>query len=204
MTNPSIVLFDLGNVVLDWDPVRLYTELMGSRDKAQEFCRTVCTMEWHGEHDRGVPMAENAKALIEKHPDHAELIHAWRIDWLDMFDGYVDGVDTIMKALKAANVPLFALSNMPAEVWPEMLQEFPILKEFRDVVISAEEGIVKPNPEIYRIAMTRMGDPDPASVLFIDDKQENIDAARALGFQGHLFRDAQSLRTALDEAGLLA
>lgn len=199
----SIVLFDLGNVLLDWDPVRLYTELMSSREKAEEFCRTVCTMEWHSEHDRGVPMAENARALIEKHPEHAELIHAWRIDWLEMFDGYVDGVDEIVRELKGAGVPLYALSNMPAEVWPEMLEEFPVLKEFRDTVISAEEKMTKSDPRIYRIALERMGNPDPADVLFIDDRQDNADAASAAGMKAVRFTDATALRAALGAAGLL-
>jgi len=199
----SVVLFDLGNVLLDWSPVNLYTELMGSREKAEEFCATVTTMEWHSEHDRGVPMAENARALIEKHPEHAELIHAWRIDWLDMFDGYVDGVDDIVRELKGAGVPLYALSNMPAEVWPEMLEEFPLLKDFRDTVISAEEKVIKPDLRIYKIALERMGNPDPSEVLFIDDRQDNVDAAIAAGMKGVRFTDAAALHAALDEAGLL-
>ncbi|GGD07869.1 HAD family hydrolase [Aquisalinus flavus] len=199
----SIALFDLGNVLLDWDPVRLYTELMGSREQAEEFCATVTTMDWHKQHDRGVPMAENARRLIEKHPEHAELIHAWRIDWLDMFDGYVDGVDDIVRALKVAGVPLYALSNMPAEVWPEMREEFPVLTDFRDVIISAKEKMIKPDPRIYAIALERMGNPDPAEVLFIDDRQDNVDAAIAAGMKAVHFTDAAALRAALGEAGLL-
>lgn len=196
-------LFDLGNVVVDWEPARLYRQLMDD-DAADRFCAEVCTMEWHNLHDRGVPMADNAAALIAQHPDKADLIDAWSARWLDMFHGLIDGVPELIAALKARDIPVYALTNFPGEKWAETAEAFPTLKSFEDVVISSEVKMAKPDPEIYRLTLSRMGSPDPQDVFFTDDRDDNIAAARALGLRGHRFTDAHALEAALKSAGLLA
>lgn len=199
----QIVLFDLGNVVVDWQPIILYRQYFDTEADAQAFCRDVCNMAWHVNHDRGVPMADNAAPLIAQYPEFETQIKAWRTRWLDMFVGYVAGTPQIMARLEEARVPLYGLSNIPDEVAQETFDAFPMTKILRDVVISGAEKVVKPHREIYDIALARMGNPDPATVFFIDDSLPNIEAAKALGFRTHHFKDAAGLETALVNEGLL-
>ncbi len=200
---PRLILFDLGNVLLDWQPLRLYRQLFDTDAEARWFCAEVCTLDWHVAHDRGVPMAENARALIARYPDHADKIQAWRRRWLDMFEGYVDGMAGLMSDLIDRDIPLYGLSNIPDEVAAETFAAFPLLSNLRDVVISGAEKVVKPDPAIYQIALDRMGQPDSADVLFIDDSLKNIEAAAALGFQTHHFQTAAALRADLGRKKLL-
>ena len=185
-----IVLFDLGNVVVDWQPIRLYREYFDTEAAAAAFVRDVCNMAWHVHHDRGVSMADNAEPLIAKYPEFETQIKAWRTRWLDMFEGYVPGTPVIMARLEEAGVPLYGLSNIPAEVADETFDAFPMIHILRDVVVSGAEHFVKPDPKIYQIALERMGHPDPSEVFFIDDSQKNIDAASKLGFRTHHFQGA--------------
>lgn len=198
-----IVLFDLGNVVVDWQPLYLYRQLFPTEDAAREFCATVCTMGWHVQHDLGVPMADNAAALIARYPQHETEIKAWSARWLDMFGGYVPGVPALMARLEEARVPLYGLSNIPAEVAERTFNAFPMIKLLRDVVVSGAEKVIKPDPRIYEITLARMGHPAPGEVFFIDDSQKNVDAAAALGFRTHHFKNAARLEQALIGEGLL-
>ena len=197
-----IALFDLGNVVVDWEPARLYRQLMDA-DSAARFCEEVCTMEWHNAHDRGVSMVDNALPLIEKHPDKAELIRAWSSRWLDMFHGYVDGVPELITALGQRKIPLYALTNFPGEKWAETADAFPVLNVFADVVISSEVRMAKPDRAIYALTLERMGNPEPGEVFFTDDRQDNIDVASSVGMITHRFVTAAGLKAALTEHGLL-
>lgn len=199
----KIVLFDLGRVLLDWEPDRLYQKLIPDAQARAHFLSTVCTMEWHGKHDAGASFAQNAAALIQHHPEQADLINAWGTRWMEMFSGYIAGVPALIDRLEAAGHPLFALSNMPSDPWAEMKTHFPHLKTFQDVIVSGDENCIKPDPEIYQIAMRRMGHPAPGSVLFIDDSAANIAAADTIGWQTHLFTSANSLETALIRLNLI-
>ncbi|MEM6626699.1 MAG: HAD family phosphatase [Pseudomonadota bacterium] len=197
-----IVLFDLGNVLVHWEPARLYRMVM-PHDDAQCFVDEICTLAWHTEHDRGVPMDENIAKLSAEHPDKAEFIALWKTRWLDMFHGYIPGAPDIHAELKQRGVPLFALTNMPAEMWPTTSEAFPVIADFEDVIVSGEEKLVKPNPRIFELALNRMGGPRPNEVFFIDDSAKNIHAAADLGFRTHLFDGAPGLRAALEREGLL-
>lgn len=198
-----MVLFDLGNVVVDWDPTRLYTRLLGNREEAERFYRDICTLEWHTAHDRGVSMADNARDLINRHPQHADLIRAWDTGWLDMFHGYVAGVPDIIQELNDRNTPLFALTNFPSEKWEDTVSAFPLLDVFADVVISSREKMVKPDPRIYELTLSRMGSPNPDQVFFIDDRVTNVEAARKVGMHAAQFTNAAQLRADLKAQGLL-
>lgn len=201
MTN-QIVLFDLGNVVVDWDPTRLYSQLLNSQEEAERFYREVCTLEWHTHHDRGMDMRENAARLSAIHPDKTKLIEAWRTNWLDMFHGYVAGVPEVIQALKAQSIPIYALTNFPAEKWDETASAFPVLKSFKDVIISGVEKMVKPDPRIYDLTLTRLGSPPPENVIFFDDRQDNINAAKNAGMTAYLFTDVKSLQSDLEKSGI--
>lgn len=196
------VLFDLGNVVVDWEPMRLYRRRFGDEARARWFCETVCTLDWHKAHDAGVPMADNMAPLIARHPELEDHIRAWRGEWLEMFHGYVPGVPALVARLEERRVPLYGLSNLSDEVAEETFAAFPLIRVLRDVVVSGAEGMIKPDPRIYALTLARMGHPDPESVLFIDDREENIAAAEALGFRGHVFTGADRLEADLAARGL--
>lgn len=198
-----IVLFDLGHVVVDWQPIRLYRELFETEAEAEAFVRDVCNMDWHVHHDRGVSMADNAKPLIAQYPQYETQILAWRKRWLDMFEGYVPGMPALMARLEENRAPMFGLSNLPAEIAQETFDAFPMIKLLRDVVVSGEEKVVKPDREIYEIALARMGNPDPGDVLFTDDRENNCAAAERLGIKAHHFTGAEGFEARLVSEGLL-
>ena len=198
-----IVLFDLGHVVVDWQPIRLYRDLFETEAEAETFVRDVCNMDWHVHHDRGVSMADNAKPLIAQYPHYESQILAWRTRWLDMFEGYVPDMPPLMAQLEENRVPLYGLSNLPEEIAQETFDAFPMIKLLRDVVVSGAEKTVKPERRIYEITLERMGNPDPGDVLFTDDRENNCRAAEAMGFKTHQFTGAEALKTRLVEEGLL-
>lgn len=203
MVPAEITLFDLGRVVLDWEPERLYRKIFDDPAQRDWFLANVCTMDWHTRHDAGASFADNAASLIARHPNYETEILAWGGRWMEMFDGYIEGTAALLEQLEAQNVPLYALSNMPAETWPWMQSHFPLLTLFRHTVVSGAIGLVKPDARIYAHTLEKMGGPAPETVLFIDDSARNIDAAKALGFQTHLFTDATELEAALRDAKLL-
>jgi 2-haloacid dehalogenase len=196
-------LFDLGGVVLDWSPARLYSKMFSDMAERDRFLAEVCTPDWHLAHDKGVSFADNAAPLMARYPQYVEHIRAWGGRWPEMFDGYIQGTDRLIEMLHGKATPLFGLSNMPAEIWPMMLDMFPALKRFRHVTVSGQIGLVKPDPAIFHYTRAKMGDPAPDEVLFIDDIPHNIATAGALGYRTHLFRDAASLETALVREGLI-
>ncbi len=202
MSTPCIALFDLGNVVVDWEPMRLYRSMFASEEEARAFLTDVANMAWHTEHDRGVPMAENASPLIAKYPQFERQIRAWDTGWMEMFHGYVPGIEAILADLRNAGVPLYALTNVPAEKYNDIADAFPELYRFEDTIISGVEKCVKPGREIFEITLKRIGAP-AGNIFFTDDSQRNIDAADELGFVTHHFTDAGALRGALANAGLL-
>ncbi|KCZ91677.1 HAD-IA family hydrolase [Hyphomonas johnsonii] len=199
----SIALFDLGRVVLDWQPAYLYDKIFDRPEDRDHFLGSVCTMAWHMRHDAGATFAENAAPLIAEHPGFESPIRAWGGRWMEMFHGYIPGTAALIERLDAAGVPLYALSNMPADPWAEMLAHFTILQRFRDVVVSGEINMIKPDPAIFRYTLERIGNPAPESVLFIDDSAANIAAAAALGFATHHFTDATGLEASLSACGLI-
>ena len=193
----SIALFDLGRVVLDWEPARLYDKIFDDAADRDHFLGSVCTMAWHTRHDAGASFAENAGALIAEYPEFEAEIRAWGTRWMEMFNGYIPGTPDLIERLHAGGIPLYALSNMPSDPWPAMLAHFGTLRRFRHVVVSGDVRMVKPDPAIYRHTLDVIGNPDPTTVLFIDDSATNIAAADALGFRTHHFTGAPGLAAAL-------
>ena len=199
----EIALFDLGHVVLDWEPSRLYTKIFDTPQECDVFLSDVCTMAWHTRHDAGVSFADNAAELIRLYPHYEAEILAWGRRWMEMFDGYMDGTAELIARLDARGVPLYALSNMPADPWDEMLEALDVLRRFRHVVVSGQINMIKPNADIYHHALKMMDGPDPDKVIFIDNSLPNVEAADALGFRTHHFKHAEGLEQALVQEGLL-
>jgi 2-haloacid dehalogenase len=191
------VVFDVGGVLVDWDPRHLYRQVLGSDEEVEHFLAEVATWAWHTQHDLGRPMAETIPELIAEHPDHAEAIALWHSRYHDMVAGEVPGSIDVVRELHAAGVRLLVLSNMPADVL-HVIEAFEWLDLFDGVVVSGQEGVIKPDPAIYRILVDRHG-VDVATTAFVDDRIENVEAAAALGFHAVHFTDAAALR---DELGL--
>ena len=197
------VVFDLGNVLIDWNPRHLYRKLFSDPAGIEDFLGRICTAEWHRQHDLGRPMVETCAELAAKFPDQAGLIHAWRERFAEMLPGPVPGTPDLLERLAQKHVPLFALTNWPAETFGAARMRFPFLRHFRDIVISGEIGIAKPDPKIFAILAERNA-LRPSATLFIDDHAPNVAAAVALGFVTHRFQSAQALGADLIHLGLLA
>lgn len=186
------VVFDVGGVLLDWDPAHLFRQVLPD-DELGRFLGEVCTWEWHHQHDRGVPFRETISALCERFPDDAEHIRLWESRYADMVAGEVPGMREVVDGLRRDGVRLLILSNMPSEVWPALTERHPILGAFEGAVISGDEGLVKPDPALYRVLTDRF-DVDPVRAAFVDDRPENVEAAAALGFTALLFEGPASVQ----------
>jgi len=196
------IIFDIGKVLIDWDPRYLYEKLIRDEDELNYFLENIVTLIWHTEHDRGLPMAEGIKYLASKHPEHADLIKFYDERWFETLGDPIEGMEALIGDLDGANIPLYGLSNFSAEKFGTFAENFAPLKPMRDIIVSGEEGIVKPDPAIFELAMKRFN-VDPAATLFIDDRDENTHAAKKAGFKTHLFEDAATLRADLIRLGLL-
>lgn len=202
MTKPIGVLWDVGNVIVRWDPRTLYAKIFQEPDACDRFLSRVCTLAWHAETDRGVPAEENTRRLIEQHPHHETEIRAWWDRWDEMFSGAIEETHEAMEALAARGVPQFGLTNMAGPVWPTIAAKAPAVRHMTDVVVSGDEGLIKPDPAIYRLACDRAG-LAPNQLLFVDDSAANIAAADDLGFHTLHFTDPAALNPTLERHGLL-
>lgn len=199
----AAVIFDVGNVLYHWNPRVLYERLIPDDQALDAFLRDVVTADWHFQHDAGRPFAQTSAELIARHPGHADLIRLWGERFIDSVTPAVDGMARIVAELHEASVPLFALTNFSAEFWvPFHAREAAFFAPFRDIVVSGAEGLVKPDAAIYRLALERF-EVAAKATLFIDDREENVAGARAMGMRGHHFRDAGTLRKELTTLGLL-
>jgi 2-haloacid dehalogenase len=196
------VVFDLGGVLIDWDPRLLYRKLLADEAAVEEFLATVCTPEWNAEQDRGRPFAEGVAELVERHPAHAAAITAYHERWTEMLGGEIPGTVAVLAELRAAGVPLYALSNWSAETFRLTRGRFPFLEWFDGLVVSGEEGVTKPDRRSFELLIERFG-LVPAATLFVDDSAANVTAARDLGLDAVRFRDAAGLRRDLTARGLL-
>lgn len=195
------VVFDLGGVLLDWDPRHLYRQLFDDPAEMADFLGRICTRDWHLEHDLGAVTARSCADLARRHPEHSDLIMAWAERSEEMVAGQIDGTVAVLADLKAAGLPCFALSNMEAETFPLRRDRFAFMRQFDGWVISGLEGVAKPDPEIFRILLDRHR-LDPGRTVFIDDAPANVAAARDLGVAGLLFTDPGPLRGDLRALGL--
>ena len=200
--HPQAVLWDIGNVIVRWDPRALYSKIFPDPAEREWFLANICTMAWHAENDRGDSMAGPVDALARSHPAYRQAILAWRSRWWEMLPGTIPESEKAIEDLWVRGVPQYGLSNMCVETYAGTIAMSPAFARLRDIVISGAEKVVKPERRIYEIACQRIG-LGPGQMLFIDDSRANIDAARALGFDTHLFEDPAALRPALEGRGLL-
>ncbi len=195
------VIFDLGNVLVDWDPRHLYRKLIADEAEREHFLTTVCTMKWHMAHDMGMPFKDNADLLVAEFPEHEDLIRAWGDRWLETIAGPIDGSVALARRLKANGYKLIGLTNCPADRFDEMAEHFGIFDGFDDVVVSGREKIAKPDPAIYELTIARAGLAGH-ELAFLDDSARNIEAAEQHGIKGVLFSSPEQAVAALDSMGV--
>jgi len=204
VAKPSAVIFDVGNVLYDWDPRILYERLIEDDRALDAFLRDVVTRKWHFQHDAGRDFADTSAELIARYPEHATLIARWGSHFIDSIGPVLPGMARIVDELDAAGVPLFAITNFSHEFWPPFrAREAAMFDRFRDVVVSGDEKLVKPDAAIYRLALKRFG-LEAARTVFIDDNAANVAGAEAVGLVAVRFTEAAALRARLVELGLLA
>ncbi len=196
------IIFDIGNVLLRWDPRFLYRKIFADEAEMEWFLSHVCNSEWNLEQDRGRSFGEAVRELTIRHPAHAEAIAAYDARWPETLPHAIEESVAILEELQARGTALFAVTNFNGEKFRETQARFSFLAHFRDVVVSGDEGLVKPDPAIYRLLMER-NSLAASQCLFIDDSEANVRGARAIGMQAHHFRSAAGLRQALAAAALL-
>ncbi|HKG20497.1 MAG TPA: HAD family phosphatase [Blastocatellia bacterium] len=200
--NLMAIVFDLGGVLVDWNPRHLYKKLLADDpDFVEWFLSNICTPEWNAKQDAGRPFAEAVAELSLQHPGYENLISAFHTRWEEMVAGAIEPTVAILAELGRAGYPLYALSNWSAETFALMRDRFEFLGWFRAVIISGEARMIKPDPEIYYLLLSEIGRP-AGECLFIDDSLPNVLAARDLGFKVIHFQSPESLRGELERMGI--
>lgn len=193
------IIFDLGGVLIDWNPRYLYRKLLDDEAKIEHFLAHIATSDWNEAQDAGRSLAEGTELLVAKHPEYETLIRAFYGRWPEMLGGAIEGTVGILRTLKTAGeYDLFALTNWSAETWPVALREYDFLHWFQGVLVSGEEKMRKPAPAFYKLLEQRF----PlklSSSLFIDDNLRNVEAARALGLRSIHFQSPEALQLELAE-----
>lgn len=195
------IVFDVGGVLLHYDPEIPFKRLIPDDDRRRRFLAEVCTSEWNIEQDRGRGWPEAEALLIGKFPGEAHNIRGFRRHWHEMIPHRIEGSVTILERLIAAGHDVTMLTNFADDTFAEARERFGFLREPRAVTVSADIGLIKPDREIYEHHAEAHG-LEPAATLFIDDSRQNVDGAIAAGWQAVLFTNAERLRSALAARGV--
>lgn len=196
------VVFDVGGVLLDWNPEHLYQRLIPDMGERQRFLTEVCTPEWNLAQDAGRTWAEAVAELTDRFPEQAELIAAYDERWEDMVAGPIEESVDVLHHLRRHRVPVYALTNFSSEKWSIAVDRWSFLEEFDGRVVSGEEGLTKPDRRIYRLLLDRFG-LEARRTFYVDDQPANVEQARAVGLEAELFIDGVTLRRQLETHGLL-
>lgn len=202
MPRPTSVIWDVGNVIVRWDPRTLYSKVFADPAECDRFLADVCNMAWHAPTDCGLSFADNCAALKARYPHYGGEIDAWRLRWPEMFSGPIRETEAVIAELHARGVRQFALTNMSHETYETTFAMSPVFDLLDGRIISGLEGMMKPGAEIFRLACDRF-EIAPHEALFVDDSPQNIATARAMGFHVLEFANAQELRPTLESLGLL-
>ncbi len=193
------IIFDLGGVLVQWDPIHLYRKIFEDEQEATDFLEKICTYEWNLEQDRGRTVKEATRLKIDEHPEYDAEISAYYSRWDEMFEGAIEeNVNVLKHYLASDDHRVYALTNWSRETFPIALKLFPFFGDFDGAVVSGDEGLIKPDPAIYNTLLDRY-DLVPEECVFIDDRAENVEAAVALNFHGiHYESSAVSLTDELE------
>ena len=196
------VVFDVGRVLYQWDLGHLLRKVERDPERLRVLVSEVVTEDWHFEHDQGRPLAEMVPERIALFPEHEAAIRAYATRFNETIPGPVDGSHALVERLDARGIPLFAITNFGHEFWAGFRPTAPVFDRFRDIVVSGTEKLAKPDAAIFELAESRFGHP-AGRMLFVDDNEANIAAARELGWQVHHFFDAATLEEDLAGRGLI-
>jgi 2-haloacid dehalogenase len=196
------IVFDLGKVLIDWDPRYLYRKVFEDEADMEWFLATVCHPNWNLELDRGRSFDDGVIEATARHPDYAEEIAMYRDRWMEMVPGAIEGSVAILEELHISGVPLYAITNWNGDSFRATRSRFGFLALFREIIVSGDEKLLKPDPAIYKLLTTRHA-LKTNECLFIDDSMKNVLGAKALGWQGHHFTSPEHLRKDLVERGLM-
>jgi 2-haloacid dehalogenase len=200
----DVVVFDLGGVLIDWNPRHLFRSMFPpDGDEMERFLSEVCSPAWIARIDAGEPFAGAVADLCARHPEHEAMIRAFHERWPETVAGAIGPTVRVVEDLKAAGVRLLALSNWSAETFPLVAGRFPFLRLFEGVLISGDAGYAKPAPEIFEGLLEQFS-LDVERCVFVDDHEPNVKTARSLGFDAIRFVDSDDLRAELERRGLLA
>lgn len=203
MTSLDTIIFDLGNVLIDWNPRYLYRKILKDEKEVDWFLTNICTSEWNDQQDGGRSFEEATKELVQKHPEWTEAIIAWYGRWQETIGGAIPETVELLRAIRdSKKFRLYALTNWSAETFPWAYENFEFLKWFEGIVVSGSEKTRKPFPEFYNILLDRY-DVDPAKALFIDDNIKNIHGAQKVGIHTIHFQNPQQLKSDLTARGIL-
>ena len=201
-TPSPAILFDLGGVLIDWNPRYVYRDLFPDAAAMERFLAEVCDAEWNGSIDAGKPFAVAIRERQLQRPEYAELIGYWQSRWNTMLGDAIPGTVAVLQDLKDRGLKLYSLTNWSAETFPVAREKFAFLSWFLRIVVSGEVGLAKPDPAIFTLALAQCG-LVPEATLFIDDGPLNVAAARRLGLDAILFLNPDQLRVELASRGVL-
>ncbi|HUQ64829.1 MAG TPA: HAD family phosphatase [Flavitalea sp.] len=197
------VIFDLGGVLIDWNPDYMYRTIFNDESKMREFYNEVCTSEWNEEQDAGRGLKEATEELVARFPHEENNIRAYYGRWEEMLKGEIEGTVNILDRIrKKNNIKLYALTNWSAETFPVALRRFPFLQWFHGRLVSGEERMRKPFPEIYELLTHKFGI-NPSSAVYIDDNERNLKVPREMGIYSILFESPSQLEEELRNLQIL-
>ncbi|MBI9045922.1 MAG: HAD family phosphatase [Anaerolineaceae bacterium] len=203
MTKKPIIVFDLGAVLIDWDPRYLYRKLFeGDNEEMEFFLETICPLEWNAKMDAGLSFEEAVAERSQLYPEYKEFIMAYYQRWEEMLGGAIQGTVNILAELRKRGFYLCALSNWSAETFPLTRKHYAFLDWFQEIVLSGDVKFTKPNPVMYGTLLERIKQP-ATNCLFIDDSHANIAEANDLGFDTILFTSPENLQVELLKRGIL-
>ena len=203
MTNINTIVFDLGGVLIDWNPEYLYSRIFPNEEERKWFLSTICTLDWNEQQDAGRTLQEGTEHLVKKFPEHEASIRAYYGRWKEMLGGPIHETVEIFRQLKFnTGLKLYALTNWSAETFPVALELYDFLHWFDGRLVSGEEKVRKPFKEIYQLLIDRFGI-DPKKAIYVDDNVRNVLPARELGFTGIHFRTPALFREELKGLGVL-
>lgn len=192
------IVFDFGGVLVDWNPHHLYDKYFGSREKAEWFLNNICLYSWNLQMDGGKPFAEGVAELQAEHPEWSEAIAIYHTRWIEMMNGEIEGMASVIRRLKAAGYGVYGLTNWSAETFPMVRDTYPVFQEFDGIVVSGEEHLLKPEEAIYKCLLERY-DLQAEESLFVDDNADNVAGARNVGMKAIRFTSAEELERELKD-----
>lgn len=196
------IIFDLGGVLVDWNPRYLYKKIFSTDTEMEWFLANVCTSQWNTQQDAGRPFAQGVELLEQKFPEYTFAINFYWTRWEEMLGGVIQGTVDILEELKNRHYHVYALTNWPDETFSLVQEKYEFLKWFEGIVVSGREKLVKPDPRIFTRLLERYN-LRATNCIFIDDNQANISKAADLGFETILFTTPDDLRRTLKSRSVL-